>query len=273
MTFEDNAKEMILKGAGMVGEAGGGAIVGFLFGGPLGAAAGAIAPLLVTPIKEIIVDIANRYMSPREKIKVGMAAFYACSKIREHIENADKLRNDDFFEKKEMGRSDAEEIFEGILLKCKSEHEEKKTKFLSNIFANAAFSNISFAAANIVLGVAERLTYRQICLISLIARQENFFVDTIQLRKVNLLQPDKLTTERHFLFHELCILGTTTHALIYYENEDKNTVVLDKRPEFEGSVKLTGIGATCYELMNLDEVPSKDIAELIEQFNLRDGKT
>ena len=150
MTFEDNAKEMILKGAGMVGEAGGGAIVGFLFGGPLGAAAGAIAPLVVTPIKEIIVDIANRYMSPREKIKVGMAAFYACSKIREHIENADKLRNDDFFEKKEMGRSDAEAIFDGTVLKCKSDHEEKKTNFLSNIFATPAFSNLSFAAANIV---------------------------------------------------------------------------------------------------------------------------
>ena len=113
-----------------------GSAIGFLTGGPGGAAIGGATGVIIS---KSLSDITDRLLSNREKMRVGATATFALTKIKSRLDSGDKLRNDGFFEEKEGGRPDAEEIFEGVLLKAKNEHEEKKAKILGNIFANIAF--------------------------------------------------------------------------------------------------------------------------------------
>ena len=165
---KDKVKSLLSKGSQITGASAGGT-AGFLLGGPVGAALGGPLGLVFT---NILSEMANRVLSNREEIRVGATARFALTKIKSRIKCGNKLRNDGFFEEKKKGRTDAEEIFEGVLLKAKNEHEEKKTKILGNIFANVAFfPSFSVGEANHLLRIAENLTYREMCILSLIRRK------------------------------------------------------------------------------------------------------
>lgn len=165
---DDKAKQLLETGTEIAGAAVGGAL-GFLAGGPLAAAgAGAVGVVIAKSIGKLIIEVANRHLSHREEIRIGATAAFALSAIRDRLKEGDKPRDDGFFTSHTGGRSSSEEIFEGVLLKSKNEHEEKKIRLLGNFFANLAFSpEISAAEANHLLKVAEGLTYRQMCLLTI----------------------------------------------------------------------------------------------------------
>lgn len=165
---DDKAKQLIEMGSEIAGAAVGGAL-GFLAGGPIGAAsAGVLGVIIAKSTGKLISDVANRYLSYREEIRIGATAAFALSAIQDRLTEGDKPRDDGFFTSQAGENSSAEEIFEGILLKSKNEHEEKKIRLLGNFFANLAFApEISAAEANHLLKVAESLTYRQMCLLTL----------------------------------------------------------------------------------------------------------
>jgi hypothetical protein len=92
----------------------------------------------------ILGDVANRVLSQREQIRVGASAVLALNKVNELKGKGHPIREDDkFFANNENYRSSAEESLEGVLQKCKAEHEEKKIPYLSNIFAQAVFTSVS----------------------------------------------------------------------------------------------------------------------------------
>jgi hypothetical protein len=95
------------------------------------------------------------------------------SKIKEKIEKGENIREDNFFSKDPSNRSSFEEITEGVLLSAQKEHEEKKVRFLGNLIANISFnSSINRADANLYVNLAEALSYRQYCLLALLALEE-----------------------------------------------------------------------------------------------------
>ena len=168
MSEDDNkTKQLIETGTEIAGAAAGGAL-GFLAGGPLAAAGATVAGVAIAKSAEkLISDIANRHLSHREEVRVGAAAAFALSNIRDRLKEGDKPRDDGFFTNQIGNRSSADEIFEEVLLKSKNEHEEKKIRLLGNFFANLAFSpEISAPEANHLLKIAESLTYRQMCLLT-----------------------------------------------------------------------------------------------------------
>src|SRR5690349_15987772 len=72
-----------------------------------------------------------------------------------------------FFQHDSTGRSPAEEIVEGVLLKMKNEHEERKARFYGQLFTNVSFDpNCSPAEANYLLHVMDRVTFLQLSLVS-----------------------------------------------------------------------------------------------------------
>ncbi|MFH1662875.1 MAG: DUF456 domain-containing protein, partial [Chloroflexota bacterium] len=149
---KDRIKSLISKGNKITGAASGG-VSGFLIGGPVGAAIGGIIGVVVT---ETLSDMANRLLSDSEQTRIGAAATFAISEIESRLKCGQTPRNDGFFEDKKSGRSNADEIFEGVLIKAKNEHEEKKVRILGNMFANIAFSpEFSIGEANHILQVAE----------------------------------------------------------------------------------------------------------------------
>lgn len=139
-------------------------------GGPAGAIAGGVVGILIKYGTEEFLD---RFLTPKEVRRVGTSAEFIVKNINAKLEQGDKL-NEAFFETKEDGSSNAEEVFEGILLKAKNEYQEKKLKYVSSIFVNASFDEtVSADNVNQVLAIADKLTYRQLCLISLIGKNVN----------------------------------------------------------------------------------------------------
>lgn len=166
----EKSKKVIETCAEFVGAAGSsavGAIIGSAVAGPGGAVIGSLTGTAIQKTIETIgVEISKRVLSPMEKHRVGTVYADAQQIIAENIEAGKTLREDNFFEKQENGRSDAVEILEGTLFAAQREFEDKKLKLLARMYANIAFtSDISKPIANYLIKLAERLTYRQILIL------------------------------------------------------------------------------------------------------------
>ncbi len=168
MTDEnDKLQRFIEPGSEIAGSVAGTAL-GLIAAGPTGAIVGAaVGPVVTRIFKRTCLDIYNRVSGHREKVRGGAAAAYALTTIAARIRRGDSIRDDGFFDS-ESKRSSADEILEGVILKSRNEHEEKKTRYYANIFSTAAFdARFTAEDLNYALVVAPQLTYRQLCLLQL----------------------------------------------------------------------------------------------------------
>lgn len=110
----------------------------------------------------------NRVLSGRERGRVGFVYGLAAHKIKERLDNGEKLRTDGFFVPDVTGRSPADEIAEAVLIAAQREHEERKLPYIANLLAFVAFTlAIDRATANQMIRLAESLSYQQFCLLAL----------------------------------------------------------------------------------------------------------
>jgi hypothetical protein len=172
MAEEDEEILTLIKHAGAIGGAATGSVLGFLAGGPIGAAVGGA---IGATLQSVATEIVSRELSRREEMRVGGTASYAIAFIFERLRRGDQPREDRFFVKESSGNSPAEEIFEGVLLKAKGDHEERKARFYGLLFANVAFdANCSRSEANYLLHLMDGLTFLQLSLVSLFSDAGGF---------------------------------------------------------------------------------------------------
>lgn len=246
----DKAKELISFGAEITGAVTGGAI-GFVVAGPVGALGGAVAGPFLTKGLEIVGDFALRELSHREKVKAGAGVAFAYAKIAQYLEAGRSPRNDEFFEKDISGRSASDEILEGILFKCRNEHEEKKLRFIGNIYANTAFMpEVSLAGANWLIQKAEELTYRQLCMISLIEQKVN---------KGASWGPNDGDPAFHMEYQQI-------DSMLERDHSRDSVRSFNETGEGLWVIGLSGIGRFCYDIMGLKEIPEDDLRQLKRHF-------
>lgn len=164
----------LVKVGAEIGGSASGAALGFIINGPAGALAGsASSPILISLFKKVGSEITERILGHREQVRIGAAYVIALERIAERINQGDEPRSDGFFDADVGQRSAAEEILEGILLAAQREHEEKKVKFYGRLLANLAFEvGVDRGYANFLLGFAQRMSYRQLCIISIFGRKD-----------------------------------------------------------------------------------------------------
>ena len=159
------------------------AALGFLAGDPViagllgaaGPALGAAGPAVVGILKKIGHEFSERRLSHREDFRVGNVVVIAAREIYQRLENGENPRNDGFFDTKSIGRSDAEEIVEAVMLKCQREPQEKKIPYMGYLLTSIAFdSNISADMGHQLIKAAEELTYRQLCILKLAVVKNRF---------------------------------------------------------------------------------------------------
>jgi len=246
MGNENKSQKLIQTGAETFGAAIGGAIG--LIGGPLGAIGGSIAGVIIS---KGLSELADRFLSNREQARVGASAGLTIIGVQENIDRGLTLREDGFFDSDEINRSKAEELFEGILIKCKNEFEEKKIKFISNIYKNVAFdSSVNPDNANQILNLVQQFSYRQLTILALVGQNsENKF----SLR-VNYFRDDEtLSTEIEFLLQDFILLDKQG---IICRND--NTAMLDSSDVSPGLMKLTQIGLSYFQLLDLSTMPKEE---------------
>lgn len=253
---EEKTKKLISHGGDLAGSAIGGAL-GFLAAGPAGAAAGAaVGTVLGKTFTSIGSDIHDSYLSPKEEMRIGAGTAIALSNIKERLESGEIPRSDGFFDDKESKRSDAEDVLEGTLLKCKAAYEERKVKYGGKFFSNLSFrDDIDLNRATYFLQIFEKLTYRQLCLLNIFNRVGN------SLRCHDLTNIDG-TPEQWGILQEIQELKDLN--LIYQgDKNQKLTTTWGLGSLIPAWLYATNLGQNFQQLFSLDEIPDVDLDEIV----------
>lgn len=253
----ENIKKLIESGSNIVGSATGG-LLGFFTGGPIGAViGGASSPIIAKTLAKIGNDIKERVLSNREEIRVGATVSYSVFKIQENLKKGKVLRDDDFFNDRPNSRSDADEIFEGLLLSSKKEYQEKKLIYTGNLMGNIPFDkNIDKSFANQLIKLSESISYNQLCLLKVFYLSGN--QKTLKLRQTNYREETNLDRKLVTLLYDIM------------ELENLNLIVNSKHHVFgltdiiPSEFSVQGNGNALGRLMELNSIPDEDIKEVIK---------
>ena len=235
-----------------------GAAIGLL-GGPPGAVLGGfVGGAFSTAVRKLASEMDKRFMGPREQARVGAVCALGAAEIVERINAGDKLRADDFFEEGEAGRSDAEEVWESLLSKCQREASERKLPYMGHLFAGLAFdATVDLDLAHQVISEAERLSYRQLCILGVCAVRESFNLKSEPYASrgqetVGLSKKRYAVLLECFDLYNRGFLGSPNTAL---------TV-----PQIVPSeLRVQGIGVVIHNLMRLDLIPEKDLSAVAKR--------
>lgn len=248
-------RSLITGGAEVAGGAVGGAI-GFFAVGPAGAAAlGAGGALAAKALRQVGEDLADRFLGPREKVRVGGVLALSAARIKERFEAGEQIRDDGFFDAKPGSRPDAEEVAESVLLKSQREAEEKKLPFMANLLSNAAFDKgVSGALAHQIIKTVDALTYRQLCLLLLFSGRVTASLRTTDYRNVGTFSPELMQ-----ILYECYDLYNRGLVSIGGEAGFGPT---DVKPSV---MRTRGLGAFIFNLMGLAQIPPGDLKPLIAE--------
>jgi hypothetical protein len=269
----NSIKNIILKsGAQLVGAGAGAGAKDLLMALPGGNFINILGETVGALVENILVDYSERTLSTREKEKIGAALIFAADKIKARLDKNHKFRSDDkFFSNNENYRSSSQEALEGILIKSRLEHEDRKVKHLGYIYANSVFEDISISQINFFIKLAEKLSYIQYCLISKIfQKNEPFRRDEIAFYDENLTV---LLQEINELYQLGLIQmlrprpgdGDFLDGGIFKVSPEGEFQPIsswdDIRPD---RVVLTKLGKLLYSIMSLDEIPKDDQETVIK---------
>lgn len=246
----EKTKALISWGAPIAGSVAG-AVASYLARDVTEAAAGDALGVVLTRTLQLAGDFALRHLTRRERIKAGAGLKFAYDKIVEYVEAGRESRDDGFFDPDASGRSESDEILEGTLYRCQTEHEEKKLRYIGNVYANMAFTQgIPVSGANWLLQRARDLTYRQLCMIALVARGD--------VQEVSW-GPHDGDPAFQAEYEQIDYMFTRDHSQAVWTAHDE----IGERPPVTG---LSRVGEFCHELMGLSEIPEEDLRNLQPHF-------
>ena len=233
-----------------------GAALGLLIGDPVGAViGGAGGPMAAMTLRSIGQEILERQLGPREKVRVGAAFAIAAAEIHRRIENGENIRTDGFFDEKQTGRSEAEEVAESVLLKVQREPEEKKIQYMGYLFSSIVFdTQISVHMAHQLVKAAEQLTYRQLCILKLSVVKDRF-----GLRNKNYRDHGAFKKNLYQVLYECTDLHNREY--IHFGGEIASGVT----NTVPSGMTVQAIGRDLFRLMKLSLIPDQDIIPIVEQ--------
>lgn len=235
--------------------------VGGVVGGPVGAILGAAAPIATRVLGRSALDHMRRQLSEREQMRTAALVQLARARIDRNLALGYELRSDGFFTGIGGHRSIAAEIAEGVLISAQREHEEKKLPYLANLTANLAFSEeIGRGDANLLLRIANGLSYRQLCLLTLFGRKDAF-----PPMRDGTFDADFAANPRREDLIELTGLLTEADNLMtadLIQQPERFMGALVGRGLTPASVDLLAWGGILYELMGLADMPREELEPL-----------
>lgn len=242
-----------------------GAKAGLVVAGPVGAYVGSIvAPTL----KRGAEQIRKRFLptiEERQDRRAMEGLGFALLQIQTRLESGEQFRQDDFFEQADDRASSAEELLEGVVLRCRDEFREKKCKYIAKILGNGCFTNLSADTLHYVLEFARQLTYRQICLLQIFSNAESWNLRRGDYDKENVGE------ETLVILREAYALYTPLELIECQPGQNYPYGLNVKKPKsiMPGCMKLRTWGKTVSELMGLDELPLEDL-ESVAKFLRKD---
>ena len=213
-------------------------------------------------LKKTKQEILARVLSSREKARALNALDVAVEEVQRRLKSGEKLREDDFFDEKPTGRSDAGEVLEHMLLKAQREPEEKKIQYMGYLYGSLPFNpGISVHMAHQLIKAAEQLTYRQLCILKLCAVKDKF-----GLRNNNYREHYGIEKDLYEVLHECADLHNKE-----YIHSGLDTLTFERnalsrlRSIVPSDMAFHRIGDYLYNLMKLSLIPDGDIIPIADQ--------
>lgn len=247
-------KRILEAGADIVGGTSGVA-AGLVLAGPPGAFAGAAAGPAVASVMK---DVIHRVLSRREEKRVGGVFLAASAAYQELLAEGETLRSDGFFDSGAGNRSSAEEVFEGVLLAAKVEHQERKIPHMGYLMANIAFeASLDAGLANWAIASAEDLTWTQFVLLSTVGRKKQFLLPDAEIR-------GQLGTWNAWGVHnQLADLGITKREMVGAPSHMTRGLELPNFNPNMRELELRQAGLLLHHLLWLDRIPDADVAAVV----------
>ena len=256
----EKLKSFLKKGAEITGGIVGNAIG--VIGGPIGSIAGGGLGVLSA---QLIQEIIERSFSNRQQIRIAATSTFIFNGIKTRLDNGETIRNDNFFERSIYDRSSAEELFEGTLLRCANQFQEKKILHISKIFEETVFcATISPETANQLLELANSLTYRKLSLISFYGRRDSDINDVVLMRDPYVWYPHiSLTTNEKMLTQDLYEL-INSDLLV-----NNNIAMFSNKDILPDKITLSKTGLDLFIIMELQEIDKNYILNIVSDLKYK----
>jgi hypothetical protein len=258
---KDIIQELVETGADISGGIAG-SVIGGIIAGPVGMIiGGASGPVLTRVFRKIGQEIKLRFISPREEIRIGAVFAFAINKLQENLQNGSQIRTDSFFDSTEHFRAGAEEILEGVILGAQKEYEEKKVKFLGNLYANICTnSEISREQANQFIKTINSLSYRQLCIIQILkeAKSDPPNSESTKTDDIKIKQHDIMIEIRDMQHKGLLSIVWRLMDI------DDNSALIPIN-----DINITESGSLFCEILSLNEIPKIELVDLNNILNLK----
>lgn len=250
-------RQIIEKGANVVG-ATTGAVFSVITGSPeFGVGTAALGASGV--YQRIGVEIADRMLAPREQARIGGVMARSAEILKSELDRGRPLRDDGFFDSPPDGRSDAEEVLEGVLRKAQTEYEERKLPYLACLWSNACLDEtLGPAKLNYLVKLSEQLTYRQFVIVAMVGAMA-------KADRTNIYQ----LRELHYENANLNMLGETAIVLseimaLHQLNCVSVIAPLGPIQITPAEMRIVTHGATLYNAMGLHKIPKSDCQQVID---------
>lgn len=262
-----NSKKIIETTAEYGGIAAGAAIgsaIGTAIAGPAGSVLGALAG---TGLEKAFTwagkEIKERCLSTAENRKIGTVYELAKNKIEENLNAGKHLRTDEFMKYEAKNRPAYEELLESTLFVAQRECEEKKLKYIANLYANINFEiphrwemNIDSQAANKLMKIVSELSYREIAILSVIGRYQNGSL-TKPPRRENIFH--NINQQKNYIASE--VFDLYCRGLVYSDE-----IILYAGAMNPQKLNLNGYGAALFNLMELSTMPEDNVIDDVISF-------
>lgn len=220
----------------------------------LGIVGNAFAPTVANAAKNLL----PKALGEREQQRVESVIIHSIDKIKKSLEQGKMLRDDDSYHgDTSLGIPKAQEVLEGVLLKARDEFQSKKLYCYSSFFANLCFDEkISFEHSNYLLNMLERLSYRQLCILSYLSDEKTIQTSSWDamfknVNNKNLIQYFDLYSEYINLYNARMIVQSTNIPGFALGMSD---------------TKISSLGQSIVRLADLDQIPQEDVDSIDRYF-------
>lgn len=217
-------------------------------------------------LPQVINDFAERFLSTREKVKIGALEAFTIYKIKQNLDKNKTVNKK--FTHAENSNPSIIELYEGVILKAKNEFEEKKIEHIANVFANSLFQEkLNPHDANHILHFLSDLSYRKLCILSFYGRKQDF-------PEVKLLEKPFLWFDNAKFSLETSIISQDVFELreqgILSVGPSNNLLAADKTHLTPSEIQLSPIGQLYYDVLDLNEVEKEDIIPIMKELEYRE---